>query len=91
MSELRARFARYGEQVKRLMQRKGKKWKAINAVRHKQRLCMGSMLQFPASEQSRALRRIAPYVSGPDTMESFERSAGHKIYVQVNMQVKHSY
>jgi hypothetical protein len=30
-------------------------------------------------------------VSGPDTMESFERSAGHKIYVQVNMQVKHSY
>ena len=62
MGELRARFARYGGQVRALMSKPGKKWAAINAVRCRQRRCYLQMLRFPVHELSRAMRRVAPYV-----------------------------
>ena len=92
MAELKSRFARYGGQISKLMHTKGKKWKAINAVRKRQRQCVLKMLKFPQAELSRALQRVAPFVLQDETaLREFEDGGGHKIYAQVSMQVRHSY
>ena len=92
MGELRDRFARYGEQIRGLMAKPGKKWRAVNAVRRRQRRCMLTMLARPVCEMSRALRRVAPYVlQGEGALREYEDGGGHSIYVQTAVQVRHSY
>ena len=92
MGELRARFARDGDQIAALIRTPGKKWRKIDAVRRRQRRCVLKMLARPVQEQSRALRRVAPYVlQGNDVLDEYERGEGHQIYVQTSIQVRHSY
>ena len=75
-----------------MMEKPGKKWAKINEVRRRQRRCMLGMLARPVHELSKALRRVAPYVlQDPAVLRKYERSEGHIVYVQVHMQVRHSY
>ena len=75
-----------------MIEKPGKKWAKIDAVRRRQRRCMLQMLARPACELSKALRRIRPYVlQGEDQLRQYEDGDGHAIYVQASVQVRHNY
>ena len=90
--ELEARFCRYAAQIDRLVVRRGRKWKQIHAVRARQRRVLCALLDRPAWQMSKALRRVKPWVLGEDVLKEYERGVDSaQVYVHVHPGVRHSY